>query len=725
MAVTQMGLKYGVYEDGHNCSGLTPLYSLFPTSVDRLSLRERLVEQQNKYFEGFQKIQLYGFTTRELVNLDAVSSRYLKSPDLSNDIHILMAQRRWETKIDVSSGRTGFYPIGNGYPGDWVASNPIVWTAMLPCLRLASRMIMNFHMLTLQFDALLKGDTHPVAGNRLPPSPLQNMSSAPVFIPPKTTLHTRNGQSYTFAETEKERDEIFKYMISAKMCLRWGFRIPTEDPLNGQADPVRDRVHGQTYWDSAGPRPALKIYINVTNVEPLLNQNLTDSERLNGQFFIAVTILHEIMASGRHATWMARCDQDFNLHTNVTGNPYFEDETLAEVGFSMENNVFGGIPEAMGDNSYRQDHNSSHLGIWSTAPFMGLSFVHMSDKVLPVLTHPPLSKYKTVFPYKVTFIEDMHQEEFWEGAVRKYGLQVFRSRVSLVGARITYLDADHCKNSRKYRIGNHPEVFINNINTEKPTPAELQSMTPQERASSKYVQKLVQSAKFEEAFFDISAYIHKEVDDVLRVISGSGSTAAKWQQQHYMKLAVEYHLAAAQALPASEETDGTIYTDRRENLLRWNKGVRVFIRKLTGSSDGEEFRTLEYVRMLLSDPETTPSEAVEMSSLQQATDLYTSGQLAACLQACTDLAADTECSLFVEAAARVLAAMLQAVRPNVEDRAVDLHYGYNRLAMILGKPGVPGECPEAWKPSVNTFLTACADLYPQLQAEYMQVQAAA
>lgn len=36
---------------------------------------------------------------------------------------------------------------------------------------------------------------------------------------------------------------------------------------------------------------------------------------------------------------MARCDQDFNLHTNVTGNPYFEDETLAEVGFSMENNV--------------------------------------------------------------------------------------------------------------------------------------------------------------------------------------------------------------------------------------------------------------------------------------------------------------------------------------------------------------------------------------------------
>lgn len=380
----------------------------------------------------------------------------------------------------------------------------------------------------------------------------------------------------------------------------------------------------------------------------------------------------------------------------------------------------------MGDNSYRQDHNSPHLGIWLTAPFMGLSFVHMSDTELPVLTYPPLSKYKTVFPYKVTFIEDMHQEEFWEGAVRKYGLQVFRSQVSLVGARTTYLDSDHWRNSRRYRIAKHPKAFTNNIATDKPTPAELQSMTPQERASSKYVQKLVQSAKFEEAFFDNSADIHKEVDDVLRVIFSSGSTAAKWQQQHYMKLAIEYHLAAAQALLASEETDGTMYTDRRENLLRWNKGVRVFIRKLTSSSDGEEFRTLEYVRMLLSDPDTTPSEAVEIRSLQQATHLYTSGQLAACLQACTALVADTECSLFVEAAARVLAAMLDpAVRPNVEDRAVDLHYGYNRLAMILGKPGVPGECPEAWKPSVNTLLTACAVLYPKLQAEFMQVQAAA
>ncbi|TVY46902.1 hypothetical protein LOCC1_G002198 [Lachnellula occidentalis] len=672
MAVTLMGAKYRVYHNGHSRSGLTPIESLFPINVNRLSLEERHEQQLDKDYEEFQKRLLYNFTTRELVDLDAISSRSLKSPDLSNYTHRIMAQRRWETKADVSFGRTGLYPIGNGYPGDWVASNPIVWTAILPCLRLASRMIMNLHMLPW-FDALLKGDTRPVAGNRLPPSPLKNKLSLPIFSPPKDTLHTRNGQSYTFAETEKERDEIFKYMISAKMCLQWGFRIPNEDPIDGLADPVGSRAHGQTFWDC--DRTKFMISLNITNVEPLLNQNLTDAERLNGQFFVAVTILHEIMASGGHATWMARCEQDFNLHTHLAGSPYFEDEALAEMGFSMENNIFGGIPEAMGETNYRQDHNSPHLGIWLTAPFMGLPFVSMSDQDMPVLTHPPLSKYNTVFPYKVTFVEDMHQEEFWEGAARKYGLQVFHSRALPVGARITYLDSEHCQKSRRYRLGNHPEVFTNKIATKKPTPAELQSMTPQERSSSKYVQKLVQSAKSEEGFFDASADIRKEVDDVLRVISGSGSTAAKWQQQHYMKLAIEYHLAAAQALLASEETDGTIYTDRRENLLRWNKGVRVSYEN-----------SLAHLTARNSEPSNT---------------------------------------LFVEAAARVLAAMLQAVRPNVEDRAVDLHYGYNRLAMILGTPGVPGECPEAWKPPVDDFLATCADLYPVLQAEYIQVQAAA
>ncbi|TVY29213.1 hypothetical protein LHYA1_G002882 [Lachnellula hyalina] len=219
MAVSQMGLKYGVWGNDHIHSGLTPIDSLFPTSVNRLSPDERLLQQLNKRHEEYQKTQLYQFTTRELVDLDAISSRSLKSPDLSNYTHRIMAYRRWETNVDFLSGRTGLYPIGNGYPGDWVATNPIVWTAILPCLQLATRMIMNFHMLPW-FDALLKGDTRPVAGNRLPPSPLANPSSAPVFIPPKSTLHTRDGQSYTFAETENERDEIFKYMISAKLHLQ-------------------------------------------------------------------------------------------------------------------------------------------------------------------------------------------------------------------------------------------------------------------------------------------------------------------------------------------------------------------------------------------------------------------------------------------------------------------------------------------------------------------------
>jgi hypothetical protein len=74
---------------------------------------------------------------------------------------------------------------------------------------------------------------------------------------------------------------------------------------------------------------------------------------------------------------------------------------------------------------------------------------------------------------------------------------------------------------------------------------------------------------------------------------------------------------------------------------------------------------------------------------------YNTGQFQACWQACIDIIDEPACSLFAEAAARVLAAGLKDVRPNVVDRATDLHIGYNKLEIIMGTPRVPGECPEA------------------------------
>ena len=192
-----------------------------------------------------------------------------------------------------------------------------------------------------------------------------------------------------------------------------------------------------------------------------------------------------------------------------------------------------------------------------------------------------------------------------------------------------------------------------------------------------------------------------------------------------MRAAIRYHLAAAKALLESEAIDRTVYTDRRENLLRWNKGVRVYIRELTGSSNSGEFEDLEYARMLLSDPATTLSETPELQKLQQTSDLYDAGQFGDCLQACTSIINDSSSSLFAEAAARIIAAALKDVRLNVNQRAEDLYSGYIKLRSIVWLPGAPKECPGAWKATVDVYLEACGELFPLSGKEVAARQAAA
>jgi len=127
-------------------SFLTPVDTVFPTGIE-LSAQELERNAQNRAAENFQKQELYGFTTRELVDLDAISARYLKPQDLSNGI--IPPLLRWvQRPYKLMDGSPGyFYPIGFGYPGVWAASNPIVWSAMYPALVLASQMLTSIHML--------------------------------------------------------------------------------------------------------------------------------------------------------------------------------------------------------------------------------------------------------------------------------------------------------------------------------------------------------------------------------------------------------------------------------------------------------------------------------------------------------------------------------------------------------------------------------------------------
>lgn len=93
--------------------------------------------------EAFQRQDLSGYTTRELIDLDNISNRDLNPGTLQNPINPILGRDRWTLRdwpLHVVSG--GGRNLSNGY---WQLENNLVWNTVEPCLRLASRLFSNWH----------------------------------------------------------------------------------------------------------------------------------------------------------------------------------------------------------------------------------------------------------------------------------------------------------------------------------------------------------------------------------------------------------------------------------------------------------------------------------------------------------------------------------------------------------------------------------------------------
>lgn len=138
--LTEYARIYGP-KGNESYSGLTPIALMFP---------EKQTKEEREYMQGreaFQRDNLLGFTSRELAELDVISSRKLKDGNLRNGILPIMERDRWETRPPYPHWRRNhLYKVTNA-PGYWSVDNPDVWRVLEPCLRLASRYVMSMHCL--------------------------------------------------------------------------------------------------------------------------------------------------------------------------------------------------------------------------------------------------------------------------------------------------------------------------------------------------------------------------------------------------------------------------------------------------------------------------------------------------------------------------------------------------------------------------------------------------
>lgn len=121
---------------GTGRSGLSPTFfsgpneSLFPPdNILPLFEAERL----------YQKMKLSGYTTSTLHAMGALQKQGIKLPNLSNEIHPMFDKPMW------APPGTGTVNLDYGLEGTYEIHNPLVWNAMLPSLRLASRFLKNVH----------------------------------------------------------------------------------------------------------------------------------------------------------------------------------------------------------------------------------------------------------------------------------------------------------------------------------------------------------------------------------------------------------------------------------------------------------------------------------------------------------------------------------------------------------------------------------------------------
>ncbi|TVY82906.1 hypothetical protein LSUE1_G001889 [Lachnellula suecica] len=130
--LTPWAERYGVMYNGSNQSGYTPTEAIIPGQAETHEILNS---------EQFQKQRLLTFTTRELGQMDALTTRELKSGSLQNAIIPFLQRENWETAAPSPDlPRTYLYQLADG-TGLWSASNNEVWDVLRPCVTIASRIL--------------------------------------------------------------------------------------------------------------------------------------------------------------------------------------------------------------------------------------------------------------------------------------------------------------------------------------------------------------------------------------------------------------------------------------------------------------------------------------------------------------------------------------------------------------------------------------------------------
>ncbi|KAK6596550.1 hypothetical protein H4I96_09202 [Botrytis cinerea] len=554
---TVLKKKYGPVPGKPNDihSGLTPIVPhLTQYGIGKLDASTLRREQQ-------QKNAFYNFTAKQLLDLDAniTSTRSLKESDLNVPILPCFARNRWKT-----NGKP--FPLGELGPGKWFAKNDVVWELIQPTLQLASMILTNIQ--ADLYDTLLYGKRIPIDPKRIP-------DNLPKRATPEFIKQLFSTQSRGLAPGDPVLQKSKRNLLHGLSQFTWlKFRDADETiAFNGCTKFGLENVpDGRSLL-------VCHIILSQGNLEPLLRPGITDSEKLAYQWRVAVTLTHECFHAMFNIADYIRSKKNETLSTWRGGSePYYEDHSIQECGFLMEQTPLQFLPDT--SNSFRR----------------------------------------------------RSPDDFLDDTVRAFGTKMLGLRSSTARMQVTSIP--HFPQEYILRVD---DIGSKGVNwKDKHTALKLkQNMSPEERKACSAGDYLIKRAELNEDFFVNSL---QQSDQVQAIVDFNRSLKAKLKaitaenystpgqeikqidpgeiiresmhtQYDLLMKATEAHCAAVNTY-FQLANSGTAPAEIKENLLSFNQGFRGFGRQIALESWTKELaqdyekidEKLEFMRQMLFSP---------------------------------------------------------------------------------------------------------------------------
>ncbi|KAF7887026.1 uncharacterized protein EAF02_003673 [Botrytis sinoallii] len=291
--------------------------------------------------------------------------------------------------------------------GHYIMDNPYILKEMKPVLTLASAFLAEMH--TLPFlDAMLLG-----------PRILVDQRTSTTRFPEGVYTFWRRDQETRTANGSEECEKAFTKCLKAlQKRMMWGFasgiRMPWDDA------PQQSNCLGVTHlgWDS-DDRSVIWIFLDMKLCDILLRNDLTSAEKAGAQYYLAIVMIHELT----HAIGFDFLD-DPNIKMRGDGyEPYFEDSPQSELGYEMENSVFGGIIEPV----FKAPAAPLAYRMCSSYP----SWCHISQRTPTTIVRDAAADYNDVsylYFIPIQTLEDLRKLGFWNTVIRRFGFSAIHAR---------------------------------------------------------------------------------------------------------------------------------------------------------------------------------------------------------------------------------------------------------------------------------------------------------